>query len=927
MNKTTLLLAALGFGLSLLLPSQSLRAQSTTPFDKKSYYGTVFDKSAIEKLKKIEGKELDYLSSVREYESKRKDLLALYSQAKDASTKNKIISKLARVDRRLQRKKNRAYKKCESINQDKKKIYSDCLTKETSAKYNASNKADIDRLKDSTASLFLDASSLRSVASNFDRKGKSEKLEAAFNKEKLALSKYEKAIGILNLDPEYKPKPVVNDKIVTTQVVDNSSKPNIIIDTNKGVTSQSTVLTTDQISKYLGGNPSNLDPKNTNFTISDSILHKHLTLSAVQKKNLELSAGKYNDAQDLFRQVDASYVKIDDLKKQARSIADKDKKESIRMKSQAEDMERIAFIDLNKAINTQLASNEAKHQVYKQILEKQQPADITGDELKRAKQLIGEANQYHNLSVARQKKAGSQTFVSEKYTMLIEANELLQECVRREQNAIALYLDLVNLTAQDKKMLEVYDEEKYEQAADAVKPVTRKSASKTKKTPSGKTLSKVNKIEKTDKTEDEDLKIEGVSVYNISKLSGLFFTVQLGVFKDEITKEEAAGLSPLVQAPTSKGKRYTYGIFKTEAEAKKALAKAKKAGFDQAFVTAYYNKETIELAKGRTLATEGVSFAKVPVSKSGRYYVPVGSFSKELSDEDYQLKYKKLEAKYKVVKKEKNGKVNYHLGPFASKNEAKEAEDFAKGLGVDCYLQTSTDEHSNDKGSAEVTDSKSNKKIVPKQFNSASYKVKLGAYSTVLSDDDYKAKYGKLSELYKIESSKDPETKLVQYYISNVHSKAAADQIKKKADEFGIESYVVVGRSQVKLEKNTEKSTKPKPINTRSNKKDSAQVAKLEVLKDISYKLQIGEFANKLTDDELNAKYKEVLKFCRITTYNDVKGKKVLYLVGEFKAYDEAIVEKENLRKKGVFGTVIAFSSGNKVSLFQARRSEQANKD
>jgi len=924
-----------GFSLAVLLPSQKLKAQSVVAFNKKAYYATIFDKSAIEKIKNIDEKEIDYLSKVRVFETKRKDLTTLYLQAKDASSKNKILSKLTRVERRLQRKKNCGYKRCAKINQEKQQIYKDFLTKESNTKLNQSNKADIERLKDSATSLLAEASGIRTIAPNFDRKGKSEKLEAAYNKEKLALSKYEKAFGILNQDPDFKPKVFGGEiKSMGTTVDVGSSKPTILIDNNKGQVSQSTVVTSDQINQYLGTTKSNLDPKNTNFTIADSSLHKNLNLTPLQKKSLAQSAKTYDDAQELFKKVDASYAKIDELKKQARAVADKDKKESIRLKSEAEEMERLAFIDLNKAINMQLSSNEAKHQLYRQILDKQKPSSgITEDEGKRAKQLVGEANQYHNLSVARQKKAASQSFVSEKYTMLIEANELLQECVRREQNAIALNLDLVNLTAQDKKMLEVYDEEKNDQllrqTSTNIKTNEGKQNTKKKKSSNPN----VHKVVSTDEGTASDSKIEGVSIFKISKISGLFYTVQLGVFKTEITKEEAAGLSPLVEASTPKGKRYTYGIFTNEADAKKALAKAKSAGYDKAYITAYYNKENIQLSKGRQLAKEGVSFAKVPATNStGKFIVLVGSYSKSLSDEDFDLKYGKLNSKYKVSKTERNNKYNYSIGSFSDKVEAKEAEAYAKSLGIDAYIQGSSSVNAKNTATSNEPkkdeEKKEEHKLVPQKFVGTTYKVKLGAYSTALSDEDFKAKYGKFAEVYKVESAKDPDTKLTHYYVANLQSKSAADQVKKKASELGIESYIVVGASQVKLEKKATKVSKTKKVvASKDNKKDSVHVEKEQILKDVSYKLQIGEFASKLSDDELNAKYKDVLKYCRISTYNDKKTNKVLYLVGEFKGYDDAIVEKDNLRKKGVFGTVIAFSGDVKVSLFQARKSEQSSKN
>lgn len=89
----------------------------------------------------------------------------------------------------------------------------------------------------------------------------------------------------------------------------------------------------------------------------------------------------------------------------------------------------------------------------------------------------------------------------------------------------------------------------------------------------------------------------------------MFYTVQLGVFAKEVSKDRFSNLAP-VKTKTMSGMtvRFFSGVFHSEAEAKTKLEDAKNAGISDEFITAYYKGERITLKEAkRILAEQGPS--------------------------------------------------------------------------------------------------------------------------------------------------------------------------------------------------------------------------------------------------------------------------------------------------------------------------------
>ncbi|PCH92965.1 MAG: hypothetical protein COB85_07665 [Bacteroidetes bacterium] len=89
---------------------------------------------------------------------------------------------------------------------------------------------------------------------------------------------------------------------------------------------------------------------------------------------------------------------------------------------------------------------------------------------------------------------------------------------------------------------------------------------------------------------------------DLSSITKLLYTVQVGVYKNPTNVGEKFGLGKLNSINTSNGYiRYTYGIHDNINQANASKIIAIDNGISDAFVTAYYNGERISLTKARTL--------------------------------------------------------------------------------------------------------------------------------------------------------------------------------------------------------------------------------------------------------------------------------------------------------------------------------------
>lgn len=107
---------------------------------------------------------------------------------------------------------------------------------------------------------------------------------------------------------------------------------------------------------------------------------------------------------------------------------------------------------------------------------------------------------------------------------------------------------------------------------------------------------------------------------DVKTVSGLFYTVQIGVFSRPVTSIQLYHISPLNSEKTDNGFiRYTTGRFDDATKAGNAKNSIAQKGITDAFVVAYFNGNRISLAAAKTIVD---SQGKEALSKNQEEYTP-----------------------------------------------------------------------------------------------------------------------------------------------------------------------------------------------------------------------------------------------------------------------------------------------------------------
>ncbi len=93
---------------------------------------------------------------------------------------------------------------------------------------------------------------------------------------------------------------------------------------------------------------------------------------------------------------------------------------------------------------------------------------------------------------------------------------------------------------------------------------------------------------------------------NVSNIIGLFYTVQVGLFSQQVSADVFQSLNPLFNETTETGKiRYTIGVYNNIARAIEAKEIIVTKGINNSFITAFYNSKRITLSEARQLESNG----------------------------------------------------------------------------------------------------------------------------------------------------------------------------------------------------------------------------------------------------------------------------------------------------------------------------------
>ncbi len=184
---------------------------------------------------------------------------------------------------------------------------------------------------------------------------------------------------------------------------------------------------------------------------------------------------------------------------------------------------------------------------------------------------------------------------------------------------------------------------------------------------------------------------------DLLKISGLFYTVQVGVYKTPRRSSDLFGLSPLYTEKTASGYlRYTTGMFQDYSSADQRKNAVRNQGVRDAFVTAYKDNQRISVAQARQEeGDDNNASANSGSNKQGDgssdnaevvFKVQVGAYRTPITVETTPV-FKDL-TNYEVSSlRTSSGLLIYMVGSYKTKEEADNLRQVVVNYGgKDCFV-------------------------------------------------------------------------------------------------------------------------------------------------------------------------------------------------------------------------------------------------
>lgn len=1021
---------------------------SDIKFYKKGFYNEIFgakEKKQLDKVNTYNIKGNKYLSESKEYYKEVDKLEKIASESLNESAKAKALKKAEKIEKKANSRKKRALKFYSKANVLKNQVYVSKLPDVRLTDHSDEAEKAL-RLEKEAANMFVMAETKKNAATAYTGTDQLDLLLEANNIERTALKKLEGAFGLYKRDTDYRMAYIVSEvdtvRTVTIEEAKNEKKQLVYVPDDSG----------SEVSKnQYQPKVSDVEQKNL-----ESMVLEKINLSDEDKDKLKAAEMNNQIANDVMREVDEMYIEIDDYRTKSKAAESTKERESLA--SEAAVIEMKAFSKMLRGVRMHLGVNEIKYDVYKKYIPNVRITNSTL-ESKRGNLLEKEAESYYKLSRGRIKLAEKEQFHSEKYTYLMEANNLVISALKKYERAFGLYLNIEKLTDKDIALVTtsfepVFFDDNIGDNADYESPLVEsvKSRAQNKKQtvtivkqstkPSGEKkfnfeVGRIYVLDKNDKDTlaykaDEGLvfkiqigifktlpekaldvlrpataevfahnpftrfylgkfksyetaeyaldevqkklfkdayvvgfndgkrtslkrakqlivdeKIMPLDEYKklsyvelnyykkhgktrpakrkvaesgeeiadageLSKLKGLIYTVQIGVFKDEPTTKQVYNIDEIYRDKIKQGYRYTAGLFHNLSDAKAMRKRINKLGNKEAFVIAYDNGKLISLNQAKKRLKTKKTPAELP--KGIVYKIQIGDFESSLSGEEFDLKYGEISKKHTIslVQDYKNNRFFYTIGEYKKLNEAKKLQKQLEKIGlVSLIAKFKGNEYLN--YSSESNKAIKKTKTSPKKGKQ--FKVQIAAFDEPLSKTEMKSSFKKIPKGYKVEGTYQKSINKTIYTVGSFDSYNDAAKCLEKLKSAKVDGFVITMIDNKRVDLMVEKKS-PKP----EKKKETTQktISKKETSKKTSkgteYRIQIGAFSRKLSNTEIQNTYPGLPGGKKVEYYYDNETNRYLYTVGNFPNYDDAGKFSTKLKEKGINGFVVIFEGDTKLS-------------
>jgi len=789
-----LLVVVLFLGLSFSFPETDLIAKQS---ENKSTWYTLFDKKEKKELVKADktytkGKASITKASV--YFKKAEGFLHLSENAVTDKEKKKAYKNYTKNESKGIKTALKGYNYIFASNQVKNKIYSQKLEGfeyDTSLYHILSKKVSTE-----AGIMFKQAEVMKKNAEGFSGKQQYIFIKESSDLQSQSLVKRELALGLYEKNKDvdmrqFAPKKVATD---TAQTAEDLAK---------------------KYKSLIEGDTTNTYNPNTDGNVYKTRLTPILSKINIKKSDSIFLQKMYvynSKADSLMIEIDAEYLVIDSIRVEAQKEQDRLKRDMITQK--AVELEQKTFYKLIKSANLYIKANEVKYNIYKTYLPTVKTADTTKQQ-KIAKEFIISADSIHRYVESSIANANLQFFKHEEYLQLMDANQAQLSALQQQENAFSTYFGWTTTLLPEPAKYK-YIVERPELTNDSTVIINRKN-----------------------KLEYNYLASFYYSVANpkpdtLIYGKGVFFKVQLGVFKNLLSLNDFGKYSP-ISFDTFKNnsyKRFMLGKYTRPSSAEYVLKELKTKGYTDAFIVGYVDGKRTTYKKAR----EQVIVAQKNDNKSNKANKEIQEIKnndKKIKKETQGFKYKNLNygtGKYDFVqgvnvKKVKGLVYGVQMGMFQIpktneelkmirpllEDNTKNGTKLMKGpyySYIEAYNETSNIKNKGFKqafvtayfngqhitlSKAKGIEAAQNKEIKNPEKNTEScpvFSVQIGAYSTELTTEK-QAQFNEISKRYTITALAD-QNGLVLYIIGKYASYEETVIVKNDLKKSGFTDVFVI---------------------------------------------------------------------------------------------------------------------------------------